>query len=278
MVWYAYRQSAAIAGSKVKKFPLTVFPDQFKVPFENVIFKNKEGLTLKGWFIPAAQPSSKTIIFMHGWGMNKGSVLPYTVFLRDEGFNLFYFDFRGYGDSQEGITSVGYHEIKDAEAAIEVLKTTRPEAAQEIALYGISMGAAVAVYEAAHNDNVKALVAEGCYYSYDKVVLRWAKQHRSAPNFPLVPLALFFTRRRLGLDPEAFSPRHNITKLKGKPIFIINGSDDTLAPRHDARKLFRRAGEPKQLWIVANAHHTTSAEVAGQQYKNRLAEFYKKYL
>ncbi|MDR1684004.1 MAG: alpha/beta hydrolase [Elusimicrobiota bacterium] len=274
----AYRASDTILHRKNNRKPVAIFPDQFKLPFENVIFKNKAGITLKGWFVPATQGSNKTIIFMHGWGMNKGNILANTYFLRDAGYNLFYFDFRGSGESGDGVTSIGYLEIQDADAAIETILQTRPAQAEVLGVYGLSMGAAVAVYEAAHNPNVKAIAAEGCYYSYEKVVTRWAKMHKRVPYFPMVALTLYFARKRLGLNPEKFSPKHNIRQLQGKPIFILSGSDDQLAPRHDARKLYAKASNPKQLWIVANAAHTDSAEVAGQQYKNRLEGFFTKYL
>ncbi|MDR1123964.1 MAG: alpha/beta hydrolase [Elusimicrobiota bacterium] len=278
LVYIAYRESGRIINRGGGRKPLAAYPDQFKVPFENVIFKNSDGITLKGWFIPAREESKKTIILMHGWNMNKGGILPGTLFLRDIGYNLFYFDFRSYGESGDGKTSVGYLETRDAAAAVEALLKTRPDAAQEIGLYGISMGAAVAVYTAAHTPQVRAVVAEACYYSYEKVVARWAKEHKSAPYFPLVALTLFFVRKRLGIDPETFSPRHNIKKLGGKAVFIINGADDALAPRHDARKLFAAAAEPKQLWIVANAAHTEAAEVAGRQYENKIGQFFTKYV
>lgn len=277
MVFIAYKESDKIILRNTKRSQITVFPDQLKLEFERVIFKNSDGITLKGWFIPAEQESSKTIVFMHGWGMNKGTILQNTVFLRKK-YNLFYFDFRGSGESGEGLSSIGYLEIRDAKAAIEKLVETRPDACKEIGLYGLSMGAAVAIYEGAHNDAVKCVVAEGCYYSYEKVVARWARVHKHTPYFPLVALALFFAKKRLGMDPEEFSPKYNIAKLNGKPVFIINGADDTLSPRHDARKLYHRAKEPKQIWIVPNATHTEVADVAGQQYKNRLNEFYDKYL
>lgn len=277
MVFIAYKESDKIILRNTKRSQITVFPDQLKLEFERVIFKNSDGITLKGWFIPAEQESGKTIVFMHGWGMNKGTILQNTVFLRKK-YNLFYFDFRGSGESGEGLSSIGYLEIRDAKAAIEKLIETRPEACKEIGLYGLSMGAAVAIYEGAHNDLVKCVVAEGCYYSYEKVVARWARVHKHTPYFPLVALALYFAKKRLGMDPEEFSPKYNIEKLNGKPVFIINGADDTLSPRHDARKLYRRAKEPKQIWIVPNATHTEVADVAGRQYKNRLSEFYDKYL
>lgn len=277
VVFIAYKESNKIIFRKTKRSQIENFPDQYKLEFENVIFKNTEDITLKGWFIPADKETDKTIVCMHGWGMNKGDILKKTYFLKDK-YNLFYFDFRGSGESGEGLSSVGYLETRDAAAAIDKLKETRPQACKNIAVYGLSMGAAVSIYEGAHNPFVKCVVAEGCYYSYEKVVARWARVHKHAPYFPLVALALYFAKRRLGMDPEGFSPKHNIAKLNDKPVFIINGADDSLSPRHDARRLYRRAKEPKQIWIVPNASHTNVSEVAGQQYKNRLREFFNKYL
>lgn len=278
VVFYTYKQSDKITHRKNKRYPIVIHPDQFKVPFENVIFKNQDGITIKGWFIPAKESSQKTIVFMHGWGMNKGDILDRTIFLREKGFNLFYFDFRGSGESGDGMTSVGYLETRDADAAIKTIKLTRPEQTKELAVYGLSMGASVAAYEAAHNNDVKAVVLEGCYYSYQKVVARWARVHKRTPYFPLVSLALFFARKKLGMDPEDFSPKFNIQKLNAKPVFIITGADDSLAPRHDARKLFTKASQPKQIWIVPGATHTEVAQTAGRQYQNRLEEFFTKYL
>jgi len=136
------------------------------------------------------------------------------------------------------------------------------------------MGAAVAVYTAAHNKKVECLVAEACYYSYNKVVARWARKHKRVPYFPLVALILFFVRKRLGIDPEDFSPKENIKKLGKKPLLIITGKQDTLAPRHDARALFLAAAQPKQLWLVPQASHTDSAQKAGTLYQQRLTEFF----
>ena len=278
IVFVAYEQSNRILKRRTKSSLLTVSPAQFQVPFEELIFKNEEGLSLKGWFIPATKQSDKTIILLHGWGLNKGDILSHTVFLREEGFNLFYFDFRGSGESSQGVSSIGYLETKDAQSAISYISSVHPEQTKHIGLYGISMGAAVAIYTAAHNKQIECVVAEACYYSYKEVVARWARKHKHVPYFPLVALTLFFVRKRLGLDPEDYSPKNNIKRLHGKPIFIINGKLDNLAPRHDARALFLDARHPKHLWLVAEANHTDCSEKAGAEYPKRLAEFFVKYL
>ena len=278
VIFICYKESNRILIRKSSKTPLTVFPEQFKVPYEKAEFKNKEGLTLKGWFIPSVKQSDKTIIFLHGWGQNKGTLLANTVFLRKKGFNLFYFDFRGSGESDQGPSSIGYLETKDAASALDYLKENYSEQAKHIGLYGLSMGAAVAVYTAAHRQEVECLVAEACYYSYNKVVARWARNHKRVPYFPLVALILYFARKRLGLNPEDFSPKKNIKKLGKKPLLIITGLLDKLAPRSDAQALFFAAQYPKQLWLVAGAEHTECAQIAGAAYQKRLEDFFTKYL
>lgn len=274
IILIAYKQSNRILFRKSKYSPITIFPSDFNAPYEECSFKNEEGLTLKGWFIPASMPSDKTIMLLHGWGQNKGNLLSSTIFLREKGFNLFYFDFRGSGDSSQGLSSIGYLETKDALSALDYLCLTYPKETKYIGVYGLSMGAAVAVYCAAHRKEVQCIVAEACYFSYEKVVARWARQHRKVPYFPLVALTLFFVRKRLGLNPEDYSPKKNIKRIGKKPIFIITGMQDTLAPRHDARALFLNTQHPKKLWLVAGAGHTECAQMAGQEYKQRLAEFF----
>src|SRR3954467_14680465 len=60
------------------RVPLTVRPEQFGLSYEPVSFRTSDGLLLKGWFVPAKAPSSRTLLFCHGWGVNKGQILKFT--------------------------------------------------------------------------------------------------------------------------------------------------------------------------------------------------------
>ena len=278
IILIAYKQSDRILIRHAKQNSLVFLPSQFKLPFEAITFKNKSGIELKGWFIPATDKSDKTIMFLHGWGLNKGDILANTFFLREKGFNLFYFDFRGAGESQQGPSSIGYFETEDAQSALEYICTTHPKETKHIGLYGLSMGAAVAVYTAAYNKQIECLVIESCYYSYEKVVARWARLHKYVPYFPIVALILFFVRKRLGVNPEDYCPKNNIKKIAPRPILIISGELDTLTPGCDARDLFLEARHTKQLWLVPGANHTSCAQISGVSYQKRLTEFYENNL
>lgn len=276
-VWGCARIAKKALHPAAKRKPLDVWPDQYKLPFENVYFKTEDGVQIKGWFIP--NPSSdKTIILMHGWGMNRGDVFKNTYFLHDLGYNLMYFDFRALGESGGTVSSIGYLEVKDLQAAIQFLKDTRPFACEKIGLYGLSMGGMVAICEAAQNPGIKCVVAEASYYSFRRVVSRWAWVHNKVPYFPLMPIVLHYMRRNLAANPERYSPKYNIPKIAPRPVFIIHGRYDNLVPAAQAKMLFKCAGEPKEIWLVPGAKHNKCAEVGGYEYKQRLADFYKKYL
>ena len=276
-VWGCARIAKKALHPAAKRKPLDVWPDQYKLPFENVYFKTEDGVQIKGWVIP--NPSSdKTIILMHGWGMNRGDVFKNTYFLHDLGYNLMYFDFRALGESGGTVSSIGYLEVKDLQAAIQFLKDTRPFACEKIGLYGLSMGGMVAICEAAQNPEIKCVVAEASYYSFRRVVSRWAWVHNKVPYFPLMPIVLHYMRRNLAANPERYSPKYNIPKIAPRPVFIIHGRYDNLVPAAQAKMLFKCAGEPKEIWLVPGAKHNKCAEVGGYEYKQRLADFYKKYL
>ena len=215
---------------------------------------------------------------MHGWGMNRGDIFKNTSFLWDLGYNLLYFDFRALGESGGKISSIGYLETKDLKAAIKFLKETRPYACEKIGLYGLSMGGMVAVHEAAYNSEISCVVAEASYYSFRKVVSRWAWVHNKVPYFPLMPIVLHYMRKRLAVNPEQYSPKYNVPKISPRPIFIIHGRYDNLVPAAQAKLLYKNAGEPKEIWLVPGAKHNQCAEVGGFEYKQRMSDFFRKYL
>ena len=277
VVWICSHIAKKALHPASKRKPLDVWPDQYHLPYENVYFQTEDKITIKGWFIPR-EGSNKTIILMHGWGMNRGDIFKNTSFLWDLGYNLMYFDFRALGESGGKISSIGYLETKDLQAAIRFLKETRPYACEKIGLYGLSMGGMVAIHEAAHNPEIVCVAAEASYYSFRKVVSRWAWVHNKVPYFPLMPLVLHYMRKHLTVNPERYSPKFNVPKIAPRPIFIIHGRYDNLVPAAQAKLLYKNAGEPKEIWLVPGAKHNQCAEVGGFEYKQRLGDFFRQYL
>ena len=95
-------------------------PKDFSWTYEEVRFPSEDGLQLTGWFVPAKNPSSITIIVQHGVGSNHGDMLLNTVCLQQTGlWNLFYYNFRGHAHS-EGQQETGELESSGVAVAARV--------------------------------------------------------------------------------------------------------------------------------------------------------------
>lgn len=273
--------------------PLTVRPERFGLAYEAVEFRTGDGLTIKGWFVPSRDSnlpdpgvsgagvpppppigSGRTILVCHGWGSNKGEVLEQTHRLSRD-FNLLYFDFRRCGESEGDILSVGHLELRDFEAAVDFLKEKKPAAAGSLGLFGLSMGAMVGL---TRRSGFKAAVVESPFSSHNQAVARYARVKRGIPYYPLLPLAFYWIRRRLGADPEQSSPERALPLLEKTPILGIFGEKDPLVTPGEGRRLFDRIPGPKELWVVPGAGHGECAPTAGPAYEAKLGDFFRRHL
>ena len=260
--------------------PMWVFPEQFGLRYEKIAFKTKDGLELKGWFIPSPGGDKRTLVMCHGWGDNKGELLKQTYFLNENGgFNLLYFDFRSHGESEGTVTTIGPLETTDFDAAIAWLRAHKPEQADRVGVFGLSMGAAVTVVSMPKHPDLRCAVVESPYSSYRGVIRRWAWNHLRVPPVPLVNITLLFLRWRMN-DPkvDAFNPVESAGRISPRPMLYIAGEFDDLMPVGDVNRVFSAAGEPKQLWVVPGAWHAKCREAAGLEYDTKLIGFFNRNL
>lgn len=111
--------------------------------FQEVDFRNADGLLLKGYWLPSRQPdASKTIVMAHGYMAQAATMVSLAQEMYQQGINVFLFDFRAHGRSQYGKMTLGFDEGKDVAAAILYVKSHYPEVSQKVFYLGHSMGAA----------------------------------------------------------------------------------------------------------------------------------------
>ena len=260
--------------------PMSVFPEQFDLVYENFLFKTIDGVTLRGWFLPSPNGDERTLIMCHGWGDNKGELLMQTYFLnKDAGFNLLYFDFRSHGESAGEITTIGGLETRDFDAAAAWLRANKPGLSGRVGVFGLSMGAAVTVAAMPEHPELRCAVVESPFSDYRGVVRRWAWKYLRVPWFPLLPITLWILRQRVG-DPtvDDFSPAEAAGRIAPRPLMIIGAERDDLMPEEDVRRIFDAARQPKELWIVSGAFHAKCREAAGAAYDARVTAFFEKNL
>ena len=260
--------------------PMWTFPEQFGLRYEVASIPTKDGLTLKGWFIPSTNGDTRTLLMCHGWGDNKGELLNKMYFLNESGgFNLLYFDFRSHGESEGEITTIGGLETQDFDAAVAWLRAHKPDVADRIGVFGLSMGAAVTVASLPNHPDLRCAIVESPFSDYRGVVERWAWNNLKVPPFPLVAISMWLLRLRVGNPKvDSFNPIEAAPRIAPRPLFVIGGEKDALMPEADVRRIFDAAREPKQLWIVPGAVHARCREAAGMEYETRVIGFFNRNL
>ncbi|MBF8267011.1 MAG: prolyl oligopeptidase family protein [Dehalococcoidia bacterium] len=170
-----------------------------------------------------------------------------------EGFATLIFNFRGTGESGGNFHPLGW--AQDLDAVVSWL-LERPEVdGSRIALLGSSMGAAVAIYVAAHRKEVAALVA-------------FASPAVTGPR-PR-PAEAVERLRALGVirDPDfppsletwaeesqRLSPVEWVGKVASRPLLLLHGDADDVVSPESVYTLFERAGDPKELRLLPGVGH-----------------------
>ena len=260
-----------------RRLPLEIFPEQFGLNHEKVSFVTPDGLTLRGWVIPSVRPTDRSLLLCHGWGDNKGDLLRRFFFLARR-YNLFLFDSRAHGESDGTRSTVGSLEATDFDAAVRFFRQAYPAWSSRMGLVGLSMGAVMAIRGLALHDDFRCALLESPYESFNAVGCQFTWSTYRLPAFPFAWLVLLFVRWRLGTDPEPYSPVHHIGRLPPRPLFFIAAGRDSWMPLAATRRLYARAPEPKELWIVEEAGHARCQETAGPEYERRILEFFEKHL
>src|SRR5712691_173502 len=169
--------------------PRADVPDPARVDVANaerVELTSRDGTKLVGWYLkplqvgggrgrwgegvphrsnlPPPPPNSPRLLWFYGNGENVAAIWPVVRAFQPPGMAVLVVDYPGYGGSGGRTTEAGLYAAADA--AYGALAARRDVDPQRIAVYGRSLGSAVATYTAAHHPTV-GLVLESPFTNAD---------------------------------------------------------------------------------------------------------------
>ncbi len=242
--------------------PLVRTPQDIGLAYEDVSFNSVDGTRLHGWFLPAPGPAKGTVIFFHGNAENISTHIAAVYWLPAAGYNVFAFDYRGYGRSEGKESLDGVH--LDARAALDYVRGRKDVDPDRLVLFGQSLGGAVAMYTAATSVMpLRAVVVESSFSDYRKIFRE--KLSDLVITWPLQwPLSFTVT--------DQYSPLAVIADLKA-PLLIIHGDADLIVPVIHAHTLYAAAKGDKTLWIIEQGGHTAAFGSMREIYRPKLVEY-----
>jgi len=219
------------------------------------------GITVRGkMFCPEKldrRPAA--VVILHGIPRSKPvpgdpGYTPIARELANLGFLTIFLNFRGCGDSEGNFHILGWAE--DLKALIDWLE--KKYSPRGIALLGFSGGAAVAIYTAAQDRRVSAVVSASCPANFDVLGVKnaaetWIKGFREIglirdPDFP-------GSVKDWLKEFEQVKPINWVERINPRPVVFIHGDKDEIVPVEQAKLLYNKAREPKKLYLIKNAPH-----------------------
>jgi len=252
-IWYA-QTKILFHPSRV----VDVTPADLGVKFDKVTLPLKND-QLAGWWVPSQDPQGKTLLYLHGNAANVAANVDHVLRLRRTGLNVFIFDYRGYGESTGGPPRERLV-YEDAERAWKYLVAERNIPPADIAIYGHSLGGAVAIDLASKHPEAGALITESTFTSIPDAA--------AGSVFAYLPLRLIVTER--------FDSISKIGSVR-LPKLILQGATDRMLPPRMAQQLYDAAPDPKQLALIPDGGHEDSAAVNAPAYFAALNSFLRQY-
>jgi dipeptidyl aminopeptidase/acylaminoacyl peptidase len=240
------------------------------------------------------KPGEKRPAFLvlHGFGTSKNGGTPIIIseMLEEWGYVALRFDFRGCGDSEgEHARVLCMDQVSDTSNAVTWLAQQDGVDPDRIGAIGHSFGAAVAVYTGGVDKRLAAIISS-CGWGDGERKFRgqhatpeaWAKfsaMLEEAPKYrartgkslmvkrwDIVPIPEHL-RNNMAADAIQEFPAETaqsmmdfvadnvVGDIAPRPLLLFHAANDSVTPTEQSLEMFKRAGQPTDLWLVSDVDH-----------------------
>ena len=252
-VWLLILILIYVFQSRLIFFPerdILMTPAELNLPYEDVFLHTRDGTRIHGWYVRHGQPRA-TVLFFHGNAGNISQRLDSVERFYRMGLSVLIIDYHGYGRSGGTPSEAGSYQ--DARAAWAYLTGELKLPAQQVVVFGRSLGGAVAVWLAGES-RPGALIIESTFTSVVDLGKRF---------YPYLPVHWLARIRYPTLD--------RISQLNC-PLLVIHSRDDEIIPFEHGQRLYEAARVPKEFMEISGAHND-GYFLAGRKYIDGLQNF-----
>ena len=207
-------------------------------------------------FSPKSKPSAKdirgTIFLLHGYGLNKETMMPWALVLAESGYRVVLVDLRGHGHSTGERIYFGGIERTDLVQCLDAL-TQRHICEGPVGALGISYGAVLALQWAAIDPRVQSVTAISPYPDPDTAVDRYLKTFAPNLTWRTDRKAAALVASHLAEFPD-LATETAIRQIR-HPILFVRGERDEVCFREDLSRFQAAAPPGSKVMEVPLANH-----------------------
>lgn len=239
---------------------------KYKIDYRAVDLITEDGIRLSAWYTPPQ--NGAVILLAHGYG-NKRPEWVYALLAKKK-YGILAWDARAHGESEGNISTIGYLEVLDVKAALEYVQAQ--SGVEHIGAWGGSMGGATIIRAAAQFPQIEAVFIDSSFTSLED-------EFNYLVPYPIInPVAEFIITTGTGVRLANISPLNDIARISPRPVYIVQGMADVVAPPDSGEKLYNAAGEPRFLWEQENVPHLSMYLDNPRRYQRRLLDFFDEWL
>lgn len=259
--------------------PLDYNPSDISQEYEDVSFRSKNGdIKISGWFFKSGS-SDKVIIFVSGSDQNRidpgygtGNVARDLI---KNGYNVLLFDFRGRGNSDYAIYSIGYFEKYDLASAFDYL-VSRGYAPGKIGVISISLGSGTAILALPLISDIGGIVVDSGYSDVHTLIARELPSRSKLPNQFSWGIS-FWARTYYKVKFDEMVPKDILKSFSERRFLFIHGTKDKYIPIDDSVEMFR-ASPKSELWVVSEAGHVKAYQTNPEEYIRTVTNYFNQEL
>lgn len=275
-IWLLSRvllQPPRMTDGKALRFLGRLTPEDLGLRYERGRFevRDRSGRVLKiaSWWMPAGEPSSRTVLLVHGYADAKVGAIAWAPMLVEIGFNVLAIDLRAHGESDGRFSTGGVREAEDLMQILDAVRARSP--GEAVHLMGISLGAAVCAKVAAVRNDIASLVLECPYDDFRNAIARHAR-HLAAPLPALTPVIARVAQWSAGVDFDDAKPVSLLPRVTC-PILMIHGRLDPFVDQQMVAQLAATL-KPTDVHVMVDAGgHVDAMVVDPTAYRDRLTRF-----
>lgn len=232
---------------------------------EDVSFRTKDGLLLRGWFAPGRNRDA--IVFVHGLWANRVAFVAEAEAVARHGHGVLVYDSRASGESEGRMATFGDRERLDIKAALDFLGARADVDPAKVGIFGCSVGGTAVALASAEDPRVHAVLLGPTWLSLDAELHANIKGPRAWAILSLYRLA--------GVDVDALRPVDIVKSIAPRPLLMISGANDDDTPP-PVMKALQAAAPGAQRWVVPGAGHCRYIDASPIEYVQHFDGFFDK--
>ncbi len=220
-------------------------PANYGIAYEDIYFGQETGPRLHGWwfFAENTEVAKATILYLHGNAQNISSHTGAVYWLTQYGYDVFVFDYRGYGwSSGEAELSGAIDDIETARNYVSARASQRP-----LFIIGHSLGASMGIYSmASQSEGVNGMIWVAPFSEYPLIAREMLSRHWL--TWPAQWLASWLVTKQ-------YDPIEVVNQLSQQQLFLYSKQDEVVADDHVIR-LHQRVPHSSFLVRIPGGHNS----------------------